>query len=169
MSFIDLARSRFSVREFSPQKVEKDKLEYVLRVANLAPSAVNFQPWHFVVVTQPEIMQELHNCYHRDWFKTASICIVVFGNHQQSWKRRDGKDHCDIDLAIAIDHLTLAATEQGLGTCWVCNFDVEKCRQLFKFAAHFEPIALLPIGYPLCQQNLKEKTRKNLEEIVTWK
>lgn len=168
MNFLDLAVSRFSVRNFSSRPVEKEKLEYILKVAQIAPSAVNFQPWHFYVITQTQMLEQLHTCYHRDWFKTAPVCIVVVGDHSQSWKRKpDEKDYCDIDIAIAIDHLTLAAHNLGLGSCWVCNFNLEKCRQLFNFAPHLEPIALIPIGYP-ADETKPEKKRKKFDEIVTW-
>lgn len=80
------------------------------------------------------------------------------------WVRSDGKHHGDIDIAIAVEHLCLAATEQGLATCWVCNFDADKCKQLFAIADNEEPAVLIPIGYPA--DELKEKKRKAVEEIV---
>lgn len=168
MDFLQLATSRYSLRNYSSIEVEKEKLEYILKAAQIAPSAVNYQPCSFIVITQSEMMEKLYKCYHREWFKTAKACIVVLGNHEQSWKREeDGKDHCDIDLAIAIDHITLAATDQGLGSCWICNFNLEKCRQLFNFAPHLEPIALVPIGYA-ADSKRPEKKRKDLDEITTW-
>ena len=167
MTFVSLAANRYSLRNFATKKVEKEKINYMLQAAQLAPSAVNKQPWKFIAVTQPAMLAKLHTCYPRDWFKTAQACIVVVGNHEESWKRLDGKDHCDIDIAIAVDHMALAATEQGLGSCWVCNFDLEKCRQLFNFASHLEPIVLLPFGYP-ANEAVPEKKRKELDEIVTW-
>jgi nitroreductase len=168
MSFLELASARFSQRNFAPNPVEREKINYILKAGQLAPSSVNFQPWLFYVITQKDMLQKLWECYPREWFKSASVCIVVIGNHSQSWKRQpDGKDHCDIDVAIAIDHMTLAAQEQGLGTCWVCNFNLEKCRQLFNFAPHLEPIAFLPIGYA-SDSKIPEKKRKELDEIVTW-
>lgn len=168
MNFLDLARERYSLRNYSSKPVERKKIEYVLEAAQLAPSAVNYQPWEFMVVTQPEVLTRVLECYHREWFKTAHTCIVVLGNHEQSWKRRDGKDFCDIDVAIAIDHITLAAVEQGLGTCWVCNFDEEKLRAALQLGEDVEPIAIIPIGYPAEGNEIPEKKRKNLKEIVRW-
>lgn len=168
MNFLELAGSRFSERNFAPKQVERGKINYILQTGQIAPSAVNFQPWSFIVITQSEMLQKLHVCYPRDWFKSVSTCIVIVGNHEQSWKRpNDEKDHCDIDCAIAIDHMTLAATEQGLGSCWICNFNLEKCRQLFNFAPHLEPIALLAIGYP-ADKTVPDKKRKGLNEITSW-
>ncbi|MCT4602113.1 MAG: nitroreductase family protein, partial [Marinifilum sp.] len=79
----------------------------------------------------------------------------------------DGKDHTDIDASIAIDHMTLQATELGLGTCWICNFYVEKCKDFFQLPDHIEPIAILSLGYPN-DDKMPAKKRKSLEEIVHW-
>lgn len=168
MSFLDLAKKRFSLRNYSSQPVEREKLDYVLEAGRIAPSAVNYQPWEFVVVTQSQTMGKVLECYPREWFKTVHTCIVVLGNHEQAWKRKDGKDFTDIDASIAIDHMTLAATEQGLGTCWVCNFDAEKLREVLELPSHIEPIAIVPIGYAAEGTEIPEKKRKNLNEIVRW-
>ncbi len=98
------------------------------------------------------------------------MLIVACGDHRLAWKRRDGKDHCDIDVAIAVDHMTLAAAEIGLGTCWICSFDVPRCAKLLNLPANLEPIALLPIGYPAETKSPDRHTteRKPLEQITTW-
>lgn len=171
MQFQDLIRARQSVRSFKATVPSKDELTLVLDAARLAPSAVNFQPWQFLMVTDEKTLKKLHTCYHRDWFNTASACIVVLGNHNDAWQRNiDGKDYTDIDVAIAIDHLTLQAAEIGLGTCWVCNFEVTNVVSLFDLPSYLEPIALIPIGYPFDEDDLKstEKKRKPLTEIVKW-
>ena len=171
MNFLDLVKKRYSVRQYLPGSIEVDKLEKVLEACRLAPSAVNFQPWHFIVVNTFETLEQLSECYAREWFKTAPCCIVVCGDHEQSWKRKsDGKDHCDIDVSIAIDHMTLQAAELGLGSCWVCNFDTEKVREIFNLPPYIEPIALIPIGYPDedFPFQAREKKRKDLHQIVHW-
>lgn len=168
MNFLDLARERYSLRNYSPQPIEREKLEYVLQAAQLAPSAANCQPWSFIVIRNSQLMARILECYHRDWFKTAHTCIVVVGDHEQSWKRKDGKDHCDIDAAIAADHITLAAAEQGLGTVWVCNFDEEKVRKVLELTEDQEVVAIIPIGYPGEGNEIPEKKRKNFNEIVRW-
>lgn len=168
MEFKKLIQLRYSVRNFLPREVELSKLEAILDAGRLAPSAVNFQPWHFIAVCDKKVLKSLAECYHREWFASAPSCIVICGDHKQSWHRReDGKDHCDIDVAIAIDHMTLQAVELGLGTCWVCNFDVAKTRKLFKLPAHIEPIAFLPIGYPKMDE-VHLKKRKSLDAVVHW-
>lgn len=172
MKLIDLAQKRCSVRSYSSRPIEKEKLDYVLEVARMAPSACNLQPWSFIVVQNPDTLQKLHTCYERDWFKTAPACIVVCGNHDASWKRKfDNKDHCDVDIAITTDHLTLAATEVGLGTCWVCAFDPAACKEILQLPDSIEPIVLIPIGYPAEKDvwEATEKNRKQAEDIIIYK
>jgi nitroreductase len=93
---------------------------------------------------------------------------VLCGNHSESWKRIDGKDHCDVDIAIAADHMTLAATDLGLGTCWICNFDREACAGALALPDHMEPIVILSIGYPADKADPERhgSKRKTLEAIV---
>jgi nitroreductase len=167
MEFKKLINQRFSVRNYQNRPIEKDKLIEVLDAGRLAPSAVNFQPWHFIVVQDKKKLEKIHTAYKREWIKSAPAIIVVCGDHLQSWKRgNDGKDFLDTDVAIAVDHMTLQAAELGLGTCWVCNFDAKKCSEIFDLPPYIEPEVLLPIGYP--DEDVKEKKRKPPEEIVHW-
>lgn len=167
MEFDDVIRNRFSVRSFTDQKIEQETILEILNAARLAPSAVNFQPWHFIVVSKPENLLELQEVYSRAWFKEAPLCVVVCADHSKSWKRKtDGKDFADVDAAIAIDHLVLKATELGLGTCWVCNFNTEMTSKILLLPGHIEPIALIPIGYS--NSPSPEKSRKSLSEMVHW-
>ena len=123
-------RNRYSVRSFTSEKIDRNIILEILEAARMAPSAVNYQPWHFIVITDPENLADIHEVYHRTWFREAPACIVVCSDHGQSWKRKtDGKDFADVDAAIAIDHLVLKATDLGIGTCWICNFDVEMTRR----------------------------------------
>lgn len=167
-TLLELAQKRHSVRNYEPRQVEDDKLQYILEVARMAPSAVNYQPWKLYVVRDAVTLAALHKVYHREWFATAPCCIVVCGNHLESWHRgSDGKDHCNIDVGIVTQHLALAAAEQGLGSCWVCNFDVEACAELLQLPDGVEPMVLLPIGYA-AEGGKHEKSRKSLDEIVKW-
>ena len=166
MNFLDLVKTRCSVRSFEQRAVEAEKLEYVMECVRLAPSAVNLQPWKFYVVAKPEDCAKIRQCYHRDWFNQAPMYIIACSNHDESWMRRrsEPKDHADIDISIAVEHLCLAAAEIGLGTCWVCNFDVEQCRELFGIATPYEPVVLIPIGYP-AETSVVEKNRKPMDEV----
>lgn len=170
MTFLDLAKQRYSCRKYKPQPIEEEKLLKVLEAARIAPSACNLQPWHFVVLRDKKSLEMISATYKREWFKTAPAVIVVCGDHEASWKRSDHKDHCDVDISIAIDHITLQAAELGLATCWVCNFDAMKCAELMNLPSHIEPIALIPIGYPDDSKspNRHDNDRKTIKEIVHW-
>lgn len=168
MDFKTLVDQRYSVRKYSVRPIESEKLQLVLDSARKAPSAVNFQPYKIYVVQSEEKLAEVKSCYHRAWINTAPVVIVVVGVHDMAWKRaQDGKDSTDIDAAIFIDHLMLQACELGLGTCWVCNFDVEQLTETLNLDAHEEAIAIVPIGYPE-NENIPVKKRKGLDELVVW-
>ena len=167
MEFDDVIRHRYSVRSFTSEKVDRSFILEILEAARMAPSAVNYQPWHFIVITDPENLIDIQEVYPRNWFREAPVCIVVCSDHKQSWKRKsDGKDFADVDAAIVIDHLVLKATDLGLGTCWVCNFDTEMTRRKLQLPDHIEPIALIPLGYTSSEPPLK--SRKPLSELVHW-
>ena len=164
MNFLELVKQRYSCRAYKPLGVEKEKLEYILECVRLAPSAVNKQPWCFRIVSKEEDKVRLQQCYNRDWFKTAPMYVVASVLHDEEWVRSDGKHHGDIDIAIAVEHLCLAATEQGLATCWVCNFDAVLCKELFNLPDNEEPAVLIPLGY--AEDEVKPKNRKPNETIV---
>ena len=168
--FLELAKNRYSCRKYDSRAVEQEKLELVLEAGRIAPSAVNFQPWHFFVI-RGSSLGETHGAYHREWFRTAPCVIIICGDHNAAWKRKiDGKDHADIDVAIAVDHMTLQAVELGLATCWICNFDPDATRALLTLPDHLEPLVILPLGYPLddVYPDRHDEKRRPLSEIVTF-
>ena len=169
-SFLELAKTRFSSRKYLAKPVEEEKLLKVLEAARIAPSAANKQPWIFYVIRNEDKRNQIVEAYHRDWLKAAPVIIVACADHEHGWIRSDNKDHCDIDLAIAIDHMTLQAAELGLGTCWICNFDPKKCRKILQLNDHVEPIAILPLAYPSDSSDVNRhiEARKKLNEIVRW-
>ena len=117
MNMLELSRQRFSARKFTDQKVSPSDLDYLLECARLAPSAVNRQPWRFVVVESEEAKARLRQVYNREWFATAPLYIVCYAHTGRCWTRAaDQKAHGDIDVAIAAEHICLAATERGLGS-----------------------------------------------------
>lgn len=166
---MQLLRERFSCRAYLPDRpVDRDTVGAVLDAARLAPSATNRQPWTFLVVDTPQGLEAVHRSYSRDWIRTAPTCIIAFGNHDAAWHRPcDGKDHTDVDLSIAIEHICLAATSLGLGSCWVCNFDPEVIRTAFDVPTNLEPIAIIPLGYP-ANPEVPAKVRKPAEEIIRY-
>jgi len=168
MEYKTLANNRYSVRNFTNQPVENEKIELILETARKAPSAVNFQPYKMYVVQSAEKLDAVKSCYHRTWIKSAPIVIVVVGKKGMAWKRaQDMKDYTDIDAAILIDHIMLQATDLGLGTCWVCNFDIDALREVLELDYNQEPIAIIPVGYPASDE-IPVKKRKGLDELVVW-
>jgi nitroreductase len=168
MNFLEIVKNRYSVRSYSNKLVEKETIERIIEAGRLAPSAVNFQPWHVVVISDPERVKQFQEVYNRSWFREAPVYLVICGDHRVGWHRKsDGKDFTDVDLSIFTEHLVLQATELGLGTCWVCNFDVRLCHELLELPDLVEPLVLLPLGYPK-NGEIPEKIRKDLSEIVHW-
>lgn len=167
MELMEVIRGRHSCRSYAPAAPTREELDDVLDAARLAPSACNRQPWRMEVVQQPDLLAQLHKTYGRDWFATAPCVLVAIARHDQSWHRADGKDHADIDTAIAIDHLTLRATDRGLATCWVCNFDTRAVAQLLRLAPDEEPVVLIPIGRG-DEPAAPHKERKDIGELARW-
>lgn len=166
MDFLTLTKNRYSCRDYRADKVEQEKVDYIMECVRMAPSAVNHQPWRFRIVADGESRKKLCQCYAREWFATAPLYIIASILHDEEWVRADSKHHGDIDIAIAVEHLCLAATEQGLATCWVCNFDAALCHSLFKLDTNEEAAVLIPIGYPA--DEVREKNRKAADDIVQW-
>ena len=168
MSLETLLRRRCSVRRFLNRPVEPDKLDRILEAGRIAPSACNLQPWLFLVLQSEHALAKVRVTYARDWLAQAPVVIAVCGRKDIAWRRGDGKLHLDIDCAIAADHMTLAAVEEGLGTCWVCAFDAARFAHEFALPPEVEPVALLPLGYPAeeADPGRHDRTRKPLSEIV---
>lgn len=172
--FYDLVRERYSCRHYDASAPVDDSIvKAILEAAQLAPSACNRQPWTFVVVRDAATRQRILHA-SRPSFVDAPVVIVACGHHDQAWHRpADGKDHTDIDLAIAVEHICLAAASLDLGTCWVCSFDVEATRKALGLPAEVEPIALIPLGYAAAEADgspapVPAKTRKDLNDIIRW-
>lgn len=171
MNLKDLIEERYSVRNYLPQPIEEEKIKYILECARLAPSACNRQPWHFYVVSDASLKTQIQAAYNREWLKNAPVYIVVCKDINESWKRaKDGMDSADIDAAIAAEHICLAASAVGLGTCWICNFDSEMLSTALECTTQLVPVAIFPIAYiDKEKSNIPEKKRKPLSEITTWR
>ena len=168
MHFKELIKSRYSVRGYHENKVNRTLITQVVNAGRLAPSAANRQPWKFIAFDEDEILNKIKTAYDREWFNKVPNVIVIYGNHESSWKRSfDSKDHCDIDAAIAIDHMTLMATELGLGTCWIGHFNPKVVNEIICPEKNWEPIGILAIGYPL-DIKAPEKKRKDIEEVLRF-
>ncbi len=170
-SFLELAKKRYSSRNYQSTAIDEQKILNILEAARIAPSAANKQPYIFYVIREKENLQKIYEVYHREWYKTAPLVIVGCINKDEAWVRAcDQKNHADIDIAIAIDHMTLQATSEGLATCWICNFDVEKCKKILQLPAHIEPVVILPVAYPNDIANIDShlKNRKTIDQLVKW-
>lgn len=168
MDFQTLIKSRYSVRAYKPDPVEEEKLQAVLEAARLAPTAANRQPIQIIVVHTEGREAELNRIYGRDWFVQAPLIVAVCGVKDEGWRRDryDGKSYVDVDAAIVMDHLILAATAQGLGTCWIAAFDPDAAREVLELPTDVDPLVFTPLGY--AADAPKEKKRKSLDELVRY-
>ena len=169
MDFYKLIEERESIRDYNPdRKIPEDVLDRILNAGRLAPSASNRQPWRFVLVSSPENLKSARKCYHKEWFKNAPHILVIVGDKSQSWKRSyDDYDSIETDLAIAMDHIILAAENEGVGACWIIAYDYDKLAQLIQPAEHEVIYSITPLGYQNPGFNKRgNKIRKSLEEIV---
>jgi nitroreductase len=164
MEFEELIEKRYSVRAYKPDAVSEVDLEKVLHAARLAPTAANRQPFELIVIHTAGREAELGQIYKQEWFVQAPIVICACGCMANTWIRSDGKSYNDVDVAIAMDHLILAAANLGLGTCWIGAFDPEAARKVLGLPEGVEPVAFTPLGYPA--DNPRPKKRKPLSELV---
>lgn len=166
MEFEKLIQARYSVRAYKRDPIPDQVLVKVLEAARLAPTAANRQPFRILVVHTDGREEELKRIYGRDWFVQPPLVIVLCGLTDKCWVRADGKSFCDIDAAIVMDHLILAAADQGLGSCWIGAFDAQAARQILKLPDSVEPIAFTPLGYPTDKPG--EKKRKPIVKLVQY-
>lgn len=166
MEFDDLIRNRYSVRAYRDDPVEDEKLYKILEAARIAPTAANQQPFLVFVLHSKGRENELSQIYQREWFLQAPIVLCVCGIPSQAWVRRDGASYLLADAAIVMDHMILAATNLGLGTCWIASFDAQAVRLALALPADVEPLLVTPLGYPA--DRAVEKERKSLRELVRY-
>ncbi len=166
MHIQDVIENRYSVRAYKNDTVEQSKLETVLNAARLAPTAVNKQPFKLIVIHTKGRKEELKRIYKREWFSAAPIVICAVACPEAAWSRKDGKNYADVDTTIAMDHLVLTATAEGLGTCWVAAFDPKAAREILNLPDDVDPIAFTPLGY--AADTPGPKKRKDLDDLVHY-
>jgi len=166
MGFQELIRKRHSVRAYKSESIPQDVLEKVIEAGRLAPTAANRQGFKIFVIKTDDFKDELKKIYPQEWFFNAPYVIGICSIPKETWVRRDGKNYADVDAAIVMDHIILAATDSGLGTCWIGAFNVEAARDFLEIPADMEPIAFTPIGYPA--DKLRAKIRKPIDKIVHY-
>lgn len=170
MSVLDTAKARYSVRAYTDQAVEDEKLQKVLEIAHVAPTAANRQPVRLVVVRSSEglsAVSESADIYG------APVVVVVCADISRAWKRPfDGMVTADIDASILTDHMMLMATELGLGSVWICYFKPDVLKQRLDLPENLEPVNILALGYsaePPVDKDRHSQTRLPLDEIVQYK
>lgn len=167
MNFFDMIKTRRSVRAYKPDPVTPAQLEQILEAARLAPTAANRQPFRVMVIETAGREEALSRIYGRGWFTDAPYVLCVCGVEDEGWVRRhDDKPYLDVDAAIVMDHIILAATALGLGTCWIAAFDPDAARDVLELPPSVEPIIFTPLGVPDDQPGVKQ--RKSLDEIVKY-
>lgn len=169
MEFLNIAKQRFSVRDYTGQKVEQEKLDKILEAAHVAPTAANQQPVHLIAVQSKEGLEKIGKAAN---IYSAPLAIIVCADHNKAWVRPfDKKQTGDIDASILTDHMMLQATELGLGSVWVCYFKPDVLSEEFGLPANLEPINILVIGYsneaPVAQERHSE-TRIPLKSLVSY-
>lgn len=167
MDFLSLATKRQSVRGFSQQPIEKDKLQEVLEAARLAPSANNRQPWKLIVVQDKATREKLTDIAGGQRFVGEAPVVIVAVALEPERVMRCQVPAYAVDTAIALDHLSLAAAALGLGTCWIGHFDQAQTKELLNIPAEYKVVALMPLGYPKSPEQ-RPKRRKSLDELVCY-
>ena len=139
MDVYEAIQKRRSIRKYTKQPVENEKLQKILDAARLGPSAANIQPCHLIVVTDLSTLKE---AYKAEWLQQAPTAIVVCASEKASWKRSDGLNYWIVDASIAMQNIILEATELGLGTCWIGAFDEGKLRKALNIPKDYKIVAI---------------------------
>jgi nitroreductase len=163
MDVYEAIEKRFSVRSYEDRPVDADPLERILTAGRMAPSARNLQDMKIVVVRDAAIRSALAAAAEQPFIAQAPVVLAVVCLDPDR-KMFCGVPNGPVDCAIVIDHMTLAATAEGLGTCWIGHFDQTKCREILHVPASAQIIELLPIGYPAVEAG--EKKRRPLDELI---
>jgi nitroreductase len=166
MDFNKLINKRYSVRAYKTKLVEDEKLAIVLEAARLAPTASNRQPFQIIVIHSLGKEDKLLEIYNSSWFVKAPIILCICGLPAKAWIRKDSRKYLDVDIAIVMDYMILAATNIGLGTCFIAAFDETKARKALLLPDNVEPILFTPLGYADDLPGIRK--RKKLEELVRY-
>jgi nitroreductase len=167
MDVYEAIKTRKSVRSFLDKPVEEEKLGRILEAARIAPSAHNRQEWRFVVVTDKEKREQLISASQNQRFVGEAPVVIACCAETDQHVMPCGHKSFPVDVAIAIDHITLAAVAEGLGTCWIGAFSPGEVRTILGIPDHIEVVELLPLGYPKNTEPEK-KRRLSLSEIVHY-
>ncbi len=165
MTVIEAIQKRYSCRAYLDKPIEKDKLEKILEAAREAPSAKNLQDWRFVVTIDNDTKQRVADCTnHKDAFGRAGAIIAACSVCKEIMKC--GQQIAPIDVAIALEHIALSATELGLATCWIGSFDTARVREVLEIPQDVAIIELMVLGYP--ENGSRQTTRVPLKNVVCF-
>ncbi len=165
MDFLELVKSRYACRAYQPRPVEQEKLLRVLEAVRLAPSGSNRQPWKFIVVHDPDIKRRLVRACANQRFIASAPVVVAGCGLMPDRMMSCGVPGDPVDVAIAMEHLSLAATAEGLATCWIGAFSQDDVREVLAVPRGVKVIELMTLGYPA--DTPRPKRRKALSDIVT--
>lgn len=163
MNFYDVVRNRRSIRSFKNTPVPDETARRIAAAVSAAPSACNLQPVSFKFIRNADLRARLAACCKQEFPAEAPVILAAIYDPEKSWKREDGFNSADTDMAIAMEHAVLAATAEGLGSCWVCAFDPVKAAEVLGVDAPCRVAALCPMGYPAAPP--REFIRKEESQI----
>lgn len=166
MEVFEAIKTRRSVRRYKSEPVPEKPLNKILEAARLAPSAHNSQDYKFIVVKDSEKRKELAEAAAGQSFVGEAPVVIVAVSLDPEHIMSCGVPAYSVDLAIAVDHMTLAAAAENLGTCWVGAFSQERVKEILEIPDQYKVVVLLPLGFPADQPG--SKMRKNIEEIICY-
>ena len=164
MELMDAIRARRSIRKYRPDPVPPEDIEHMLEAARLAPSWANTQCWHFIVVTDEKAKKEIGD-QGMPWCANAPVVIVACADPEKPGAKGDIPNYL-VDIGITMEHLILAATERGLGTCWIGGFNEGPVKETLGVPDNLRVVAMATVGY--ANQEPDARPRKGLEEIVSY-
>jgi len=159
--------TRKSVRAYLDKDVPEEVLSRILEAARLAPSASNRQEWRFVVVRDAKTRQRLVAAARGQKFVGQAAVVLACCAETDEHRMPCGQLAYPIDVAIAVDHITLCAAVEGLGTCWIGAFDENQVKEILGIPTEIRVVALLPLGYPQDPAPV-EKSRLPMDRIVKY-
>jgi nitroreductase len=166
MELKEVIKNRKSIRDYEDKPIPEDKLLRVLEAARLAPSGGNRQEWKFIIVRDSQRRQKLAQAAEGQTFVGKAPVVIAAVATQPTPMMICGVPAYAVDLAIAVDHITLAAVDEGLGTCWIGAFSQEVACKILNIPSKYKLVALMPLGFP--QEQGRPKNRKSLDEIVCY-
>ncbi len=168
MDFADVVQRRRSIRRYTSDAVSDEDVEFVLEAARLAPSWANTQCWHFVVIRDETLKQRVAEAgaeWGSRWIRKAPVLIAACADPALPGHKGDIPNYL-VDIGIAMEHLVLAATDRGLGTCWIGGFWEDQVKEILEVPDHLRVVAMTPLGYP--DEAPESRDRKPLNAIVSY-